>query len=64
MLYPSMNDLLEKINGRYLLVNIVARRARAIADEAEEMGDVLEKKPVSYAIDEIAKGKLTIEMTK
>ena len=34
--------------------------AREIADEVEENGDSLEKKPVSSAIDEIYSGKLTL----
>lgn len=58
MLYPAMNDLLEKIPSRYKLVNVVAHRARQIADEAEEQGIPLEDKPVSIAIREIAEGKI------
>jgi len=61
MLYPSMAELLEKVNSRYLLVNVAARRARNISDRAEQNGYVLEKKPVSFAIEEIAKGELTID---
>lgn len=59
MLYPSMNNLLENINNRYLLVNVVARRARQIAYEAEQDAIMLNKKPVSLAIEEISEGKLT-----
>ena len=59
MLYPSMPTLLEKVNSRYLLVNVIAKRAREIAEDAEENGEHLEKKPVSSAIDEIAVGKIT-----
>ena len=61
MLYPSMSELLEKVNSRYLLVNVAARRARSISDRAEQNGCVLDKKPVSYAIEEIAKGELTVD---
>lgn len=64
MLYPSMSSLLEKINSRYLLVNAIAFRSRKIAAEAEENGDILEKKPVSIAIDEIAEGKYTVKVRK
>ncbi|MGI6497690.1 MAG: DNA-directed RNA polymerase subunit omega [Oscillospiraceae bacterium] len=60
MLYPSMKTLLQKIENRYLLVNVVARRAREIAEEAEEKGEPLNDKPVTLAIDEIADGELTI----
>lgn len=60
MLYPPMASLVDKVGSSYLLVNVVARRAREIADEVEERGDTLEKKPVSSAIDEIYSGKLTL----
>ena len=35
MLYPPMSELLKSINSRYLLVNVVAKRARQMASEAE-----------------------------
>lgn len=59
MLYPPMNELLENVNSRYLMVNVVARRARQIAIEAEKMNEQLDDKPVSLAIDEIHNGELT-----
>ncbi len=61
MLYPPMASLVEKVGSRYLLVNLVARRARDIANAADENGEKLEKKPVSTAIDEVYSGKLTVE---
>ena len=60
MLYPPMASLVDKVGSSYLLVNVVARRAREIADEVEERGETLDKKPVSSAIDEIYSGKLTL----
>jgi DNA-directed RNA polymerase subunit omega len=60
MLYPSLASLLEKINSRYLLVNVIAHRAREIANEAEELGEPLDEKPVSIAIQEIADGKISV----
>ena len=59
MLYPPMASLVDKVGSRYLLVN----RARQIANEAEENGEILDKKPVSMAIDEVYSGKLTLEKT-
>lgn len=59
MLYPPIADLLEKVDGRYLLVNVVAKRARQIALEANEFGEELSEKPVTMAIKEVADGKLT-----
>jgi DNA-directed RNA polymerase subunit omega len=60
MLYPPMSELVDKVGSRYMLVNLVAARAREIAKEAEEEDSVLDKKPVSAAIDEVYSGKLTI----
>ena len=57
MLYPAMNKLTQYIPNRYMLVTVVARRARQIAAEAEKNGEHLEEKPVTMAIDEVAEGK-------
>lgn len=62
MLYPAMKDLLEQVPSRYKLVNVVAQRARKIADTAEETGYPLEDKPVSLAIREVAEGKFQSEV--
>ena len=58
MLYPAMADLLKHIDSRYLLVNVIARRARQISIEAETEHIPLEDKPVTIAIHEVADGKL------
>lgn len=58
MLYPAMSKLNSYIPNRYMLVNVVARRARQIAEEAEADGIHLEEKPVTLAIHEVADGKL------
>lgn len=59
MLYPPMSELLKHVDSRYLLVNVVARRARQMSIEAETEGFALEEKPVTLAIREVADGKLT-----
>ena len=51
-----MTKLTEHIPNRYMMVNVVARRARQIAQEAEVNGEPLEEKPVTLAIDEVAEG--------
>ena len=61
MLYPPMADLVNKIGSRYLLVNLVSRRARDISQKAEEEGEPLDRKPISLAIDEVYTGKLKIK---
>ena len=59
MLYPPVADLVDKVGSRYALINLVAKRARSISQEAENLGQPLTKKPVSTAIDEVYTGKLT-----
>jgi DNA-directed RNA polymerase subunit omega len=59
MLYPPVADLLKNVDSRYLLVNVIATRARQIAIEAEEQQETLTEKPVTLAIKEVAEGKLT-----
>ena len=51
MLYPPMAELVEKVGSRYLLVNLVSRRAREISQKAEDNEEPLERKPISIAID-------------
>lgn len=58
MLYPAMNKLTSYVPNRYMLVNVVARRARQIAENAENTGEHLTEKPVTLAINEVAEGKL------
>ena len=62
MLYPSLAELLKNVNSRYLLVNVIAKRAREIAIVSEENGIPLDEKPVSIAIDEIASGQIHVNM--
>ena len=59
MIYPPVADMLKNVDSRYLLVNVVANRARQIADEAEAFEEELTDKPVTLAIREVAEGKLT-----
>ena len=59
MLYPPVADLLKNVDSRYLLVNVVAHRARQIAAEAEAFQEDLPEKPVTLAIREVADGKLS-----
>ena len=59
MLYPPVADLLKNVESRYLLVNVVAQRARQLAEEAEAAQQELREKPVTMAVREVAAGKLT-----
>ena len=62
MLYPPVADLLKNVDSRYLLVNVIAKRARQIAIEAEERQEELTEKPVTLAIKEVAEGALTAKL--
>lgn len=62
MLYPAMNVLNKYVPNRYMLVNVVAKRARQIALESEETGAKLTEKPVTLAIHEVAEGKFDANM--
>ena len=59
MLYPPVADMLKHVDSRYLLVNVVATRARQIASEAEALQEELTEKPVTLAIREVAAGELS-----
>jgi len=59
MLYPPISELLKHVDSRYLLVNVVARRARQISIESELRQEPLTEKPVTLAIGEVARGELS-----
>ena len=59
MIYPAMSKLNAHVPNRYMLVNVVAHRARQIAVEAEAFQEELPEKPVTLAIREVADGKLS-----
>ncbi len=61
MLYPPVAELVDKIGSRYQLVNMVARRARQISEDAAAKEMPLDRKPVSSAIDEVYTGKLKLK---
>ena len=61
LLYPAIKDLLNEVPSRYMLVNMVASRARKLSSEAEISGEPLEEKAVFLAIHEVASGALQIE---
>ncbi|MGI5978643.1 MAG: DNA-directed RNA polymerase subunit omega [Oscillospiraceae bacterium] len=60
MLYPPVKELVDRVGSRYLLVNMIAHRARELSTEAEAEGIPLDEKPVSTAIDEIYAGKISV----
>ena len=59
MLYPPVAEMLKNVDSRYLLVNVVAHRARQLSIESEMTHEALADKPVTIAINEVANGDLT-----
>ena len=49
LLFHALFSLTKTVPNRYLLVNVVARRARQIAEDAELEGIHLTEKPVTEA---------------
>ncbi|MBC7765195.1 MAG: DNA-directed RNA polymerase subunit omega [Hyphomonadaceae bacterium] len=59
MLYPSINKLMKKVDSRYTLVVMTAKRARQLAAGEEQLVRDYSEKYVSIAVKEINEGKIT-----
>lgn len=60
MINPAIDHLVTLVDSKYTLVTLAAKRARTILDEDRANG-IDNRKPVSVALQEIAKGKITYE---
>ena len=57
MLYPSIDKLLNQVGSKYLLVNIVARRAKEMESSNHYQlkdGDYKSLKSIGRALEEVA----------
>ena len=61
MLNPSIGILIQNTDSRYKLVLDVAKKAREIAKEAEDNGEIIIEKPVTLAMDQMADGIISKE---
>jgi len=74
MIEPSIDELLSKVDSKYSLVILAARRAREINNYYSQLGEGrgefvpplvetggLREKPLTIAIQEIAEDKVTAE---
>jgi DNA-directed RNA polymerase subunit omega len=59
MIYPTLKELLEKVESKYTLVVAVSKRARQLVEGQPKLTKTTSNKPVTVAINEIAEGKLT-----
>lgn len=64
MNYPSLDELVDKVDNRYTLAILAAKRAREIMDGSETLVSCKSIKPVTIALEEIAQKKITYQRTK
>jgi DNA-directed RNA polymerase subunit omega len=55
MLRPSIQEITTQNENPYTVVIGVAKRAREVADDVFETGQILEQKPVKTAVEDFAK---------
>ena len=61
MLKPSMSEILDnRTEEYYTFVVAVAKRAREIADLAEQDEVIIDEKPVKIAVEEFAAGSIRL----
>ncbi len=64
MIYPSIDRLLDRVQSKYLLVNIVAKRSKEMCENkhyqlAEK--EYISKKNIGRALEEITKGLIHLK---
>lgn len=57
MIDPPLNKIMKKVDCRYTLVSVVAKRARQIVERPEDAFDAAFK-PVSAAVDDLYHDRL------
>ena len=63
MKQPSLDCLMDKVDSKYTLVLVVAKRARTIMEEARHEDLAKGVKPVSISLEEISRSQSTYECT-
>lgn len=61
LIKPTLESLMTKVDSKYTLVTLAAKRARQLTDGDETLVDVDTTKVVSIAMEEIDQGKITYE---
>ena len=75
MIYPAIESLLDKVDSKFSLVSLAAKRARQINAYFSQLGEGLgsivppqvasvSRKPLSIALEEIAANKITFIRTE
>lgn len=64
MIYPSIDKLLDQVGSKFLLVNVVSKRAREMQETDHyqmKEKDYLSKKNIGRALEEISKDLVHIK---
>lgn len=64
MIKPSLDMLIRKVDNKYTLVVLAAKRAREIMNGSTVLVETKSNKPVTVALEELAANKITYERTK
>ncbi len=64
MIYPSIDKLMAQVGSKYLLVNVVSKRARDMQETGHyqmKEKDYLSKKNIGRALEEVSKDLIHIK---
>lgn len=64
MIHPSLDTLVTKVDSKYTLVTLAAKRAREIMNGDAQLTQSKSNKPVTIALEEIAHNRIVYERTK
>ena len=64
MIYPSLDHLLKKVDSKYTLVVLTARRAREVVAGDRVLVNSKSNKAVTIALEELGANKVTYERVK
>jgi len=75
MIFPAIESLLDKVDSKFSLVSLAAKRGRQINSYFSQLGEGLgaivppqvasvSRKPLSIALEEIAAGKISFARTE
>lgn len=64
LIHPSLDTLVTKVDSKYTLVTLAAKRAREIMSGEVPLVESKSNKPVTIALEEITQNKITYQRTK
>lgn len=64
LIHPTLESLMNKVDSKYTLVTLAAKRARELTDGDEPLVNTKTEKVVSIAMEEIDEGKISYSSTQ